>query len=61
MDFRTGKVARVVVKGFLNIYPQNILGIFYGPIRLIYTLDLLSILPITLVGTLLVRNSSSLL
>ena len=44
-----------------KIYPQNILGIFYGLARLIYTLDLLSILPTTLIGTLLVRNSSSML
>ena len=44
-----------------KIYPQNTLKIFYGPARLIYILDPLSISPITPVGTLLVRNSSSIL
>ena len=34
---------------------------FYGPTRLIYILDPLSILPIMPVGTLLVRNSNSIL
>jgi hypothetical protein len=42
-------------------YLQSIYRIFYGPIRLIRILDPLSILLTTLVGTLLVRNSSSML
>jgi hypothetical protein len=42
-----------------KIYPKNILRTFYGPTRLIYILDPLSILPTTPVGTLLVRNSNS--
>ena len=42
-------------------YSQSIYKTFYRPTKLIYTLDPLSILPITLVETLLVRNSSSIL
>ena len=42
-------------------YPQSIYKTFYRPIKLIYILDPLSILPIILVGTLLIRNSNSIL
>ena len=35
-----------------KIYPQSILRTFYGPTRLIYILNLLSISPIILAGTL---------
>ena len=44
-----------------KIYLQSTLRIFYGPIKLIYILDPLSISPITPVGILLVRNSNSIL
>ena len=44
-----------------KIYLQSIFKTFYRPARLIYILDPLSILPTTLVGTLLARNSSSIL
>ena len=44
-----------------KIYLQSIFKTFYKPAKLIYILDPLSISPITLVGTLLVRNSSNIL
>src|SRR6266702_8961182 len=44
-----------------KIYPQSTLGIPYGPAGSTYMLDLLSILPMTPVGTLSARNSSSIL
>jgi hypothetical protein len=42
-----------------KIYPQSTPRTFYRPIRLIYILDPLSILPIILAGTLSARNFSS--
>ena len=44
-----------------KMYPQSTLRTFYGPARLIYILDLLSISPIIPAGTLLARNFSSIL
>jgi hypothetical protein len=42
-------------------YSQNIYKTFYRPIKLIYILDPLSILLITLIETLLIRNSNNIL
>ena len=44
-----------------KMYPQSTLRIFYRPTRLIYILNPLSISPMTLVKTLLVRNFNSML
>ena len=44
-----------------KIYPQSIFRIFYRPVRLIYTLNPLNISPTTPTGTLLARNSNSIL
>ena len=49
------------IKLFINckIYLQNTLRIFYKLIKLIYILNPLSISPIILIKTLLVKNSNS--
>ena len=44
-----------------KMYPQSTFRIFYGPTKLTYMLDFLSISPIILAGTSLTKNFSSIL